>query len=100
MYVVVDWEQWFFRRHCPTNKMNLSIKTKPVTAGADMSVFCAHTAVYVATIPDIPVAFAPTVTGSVFLCGYSDNFWDSADTLYIENVQNICKIIRTSFSDW
>ena len=80
--------------------MNLSIKTKPVTAGADMSVFCAHTAVYIATIPDIPVAFAPTVTGSVFLCGYSDNLWDSADTLYIENVQNICKIIWTSFSDW
>ena len=80
--------------------MNLSIKTKPVTAGADMSVFCAHTVVYIATIPDIAVAFAPTVTGSGFFYVDIPIIFGTVQIHSIENVQNICKIIWTSFSDW
>ena len=64
---------------CPKNNLNISIKTEPVTAGADtvqryMSGFCTNIS---GPEPDIYVESVCTVTGSWFVCKDSDYFWDS-----------------------
>ena len=61
--------------HCPKNNLNLCLKTEPVTVGADATLHMwlvsgpdiLYTVQYVTKWRTSTVAFAPAVTGSVFM---------------------------------
>ena len=64
--------------HCPRNNMNRRIKTEPVLAGADatvyrMSCFCLY--IYISGQETRPLL---QPWQARFVCGNSDCFWDSA----------------------
>ena len=68
------------RQHCPNNNLKLCIKTEPVTAGADATVYVWILGqIHVYKSQTCTVASTPAVTCRLgFLCGESDYFWDSA----------------------